>query len=156
MSPKTIRFASAASAVRSTRIPFASRAVAVRLTRASSATVPNRRRIDRSRSGTSLIIRRFLSGSLRGYTSHCKYYLWLIAYASTVGTQRGTPTQADHSGRATEWARSGRLARTAAGPRHAHAPARDGSRKADRSGPWRLRRARPAGASRWGTAYDRA
>src|SRR5207249_4342369 len=56
MRPSTIRLASAASAARRTLIPFASRAAAVRLTRPSSPRVPNRRRIDRSRSAYNSVV----------------------------------------------------------------------------------------------------
>ncbi len=57
MRSRTIRFAAAESGALRTVIPFASRAATVRSTLASSATVPNRRLIDGSKLGSSLLIR---------------------------------------------------------------------------------------------------
>src|SRR5712692_7992617 len=63
MSDRTIRFASAASAARSTLIPFASRAAVARFTLALFARLPKRRAIDASTSRLSSLIT-FPPGSL--------------------------------------------------------------------------------------------
>src|SRR6266481_3284884 len=83
-------------------------------------------------------------------------YTRLIAYASTFRSEPRRTAQAHRCGRATEQPGSRGLGRPAAGTRLADAPARDGPREADRPGAGRLRRARPAGTSRWGTSHDGA
>src|SRR5205807_3329385 len=91
------------------------------------------------------------------YTCACKYLTPLvIAYASTFRTRRRCSLRSDRGEGGAERARVAGLERTAQGPRHALAPARDRSRRQDRSGPGRLRRARSAGGCWWFAADDRA
>src|SRR5207247_1578381 len=79
-------------------------------------------------------------------------YAYLVAHASTFGNGPGRTRRSAGCERTTRRTRDGRVAVAAASSRHAHAPARDTARAADRSGPGRLRRARPAGPRRRGTA----
>src|SRR3984893_2441164 len=125
-------------------MPLASSAAAVLLTRASSATVPNRRPIDRSRLGWTSLTMGTSFGPIRWYIAsastwrhvvilHLQILHSLVAHASPFGIGRRRPRRPARGGAAARPARPGCLDRTAAGPRHAGAPARDGSRKGERS-----------------------
>src|SRR5438034_10513534 len=81
---------------------------------------------------------------------------YLVAYASTFGNwPRGARGSAGCE--RTAWrARHGGVAVAPASARHAHAPARDGSRATDRPCTARLRRLGSAGDRRWRAADDGA
>src|SRR5438309_9081731 len=89
----------------------------------------------------------------------CKYLIPRVAYkvadASKIEAGRRRSLRPAHGERAAGPARIGGMALTAASTRHAHAETRHGSRKEDRPGLGRFRRARSADARGWRAAHDR-
>src|SRR5207247_11326358 len=89
----------------------------------------------------------------------CKYLIPRVvnkvADASKIEAGRHSSLRPAHGERAAGPAWIGDVALIATGTRHAHAPTRGGSRKEDRAGPGRFRRARSAGARGWRAAHDR-